>query len=692
MSANAASTDPYLAYAFPAGASQGTTIRVEVAGQFLKGGTIALISGEGVTGRVVDYVGAGGPLSKVQEDELDRILRRLMGKAKGGTEAPEAAAAAVALPDLPLLRDLASRRPEELAAIRARFLDKANRPKPPMAEIATLELSVAPGAKPGNRELRLLTPQGLSNPLVFQVSRLTELVEADPLDRTAPPPSVPLALPRVLNGRILQGETDRQAFALRKGQEALFALQARNLIPYLADAVPGWFQAFLSIEDDSGHELAWADDNGSDPDPVLRFVAPRDGSYSLVIRDAIHRGRQDFVYRVYAFSDAEAAVQFPTGSLSGMPVAARPRAALGEVEPDDGAAGANALALGKPVAGSIGSPGDIDLYRFDGKAGEAVVAGIVARQDGSPLDSFLRLLDKDLKPLAVNDDFADIILGLSAHHADSRLMARLPADGPYFLEVTDAARRGGPDYRYSLLLGRPDPGFTLLTTRSALNLLPGGSAELEVRVQRRDGWEGDIAIDLAGKPKGFVLEGGLIRSGADRVRLTVTALPSAPAGPVELSLIGHGLVGGMERGEAVRAADLRMEAFGNTHLVPAQGFFATVLQGKGRLPALLPEGGWKLSLKAGSGSTLRIALKDAPKGRLVAELVDPPPGLSLASAVIDKASILLGFEAAAGTKAYEGNLIVAIALEVESTDKDGKASTRRTALGTLPAISVRLSP
>jgi hypothetical protein len=34
------------------------------------------------------------------------------------------------------------------------------------------------------------------------------------------------------------------------------------------------------------------------PDPVLYYEVPADGHYDLEIKDAIYRGREDFVYRI----------------------------------------------------------------------------------------------------------------------------------------------------------------------------------------------------------------------------------------------------------------------------------------------------------------------------------------------------------------------------------------------------------
>ncbi len=64
----------------------------------------------------------------------------------------------------------------------------------------------------------------------------------------------------------------------------------------------------------------------------------------------------------------------------------------------------------------------------------------------SPLDSLLRLTDASGKVLAWNDDNVQKEgqlhrdMGILTHHADSYLSARLPLDGAYFIQLTDARR------------------------------------------------------------------------------------------------------------------------------------------------------------------------------------------------------------------------------------------------------------
>ena len=83
----------------------------------------------------------------------------------------------------------------------------------------------------------------------------------------------------------MPGEVDRYRFQARKGQRLVVVVSARELMPYLADAVPGWFQAAVAIRDSRGDELAYDDHYRFHPDPVLYCRIPKDGPYVLEIHD-----------------------------------------------------------------------------------------------------------------------------------------------------------------------------------------------------------------------------------------------------------------------------------------------------------------------------------------------------------------------------------------------------------------------
>jgi hypothetical protein len=96
----------------------------------------------------------------------------------------------------------------------------------------------------------------------------------------------------------MPGEVDEFTFKANKDQRVVLAMHARSLIPYLADAVPGWFQSIVSLHNDEGYEVAYSDGYRFDPDPVLFYKIPADGLYRIRVHDSIYRGRDDFVYRI----------------------------------------------------------------------------------------------------------------------------------------------------------------------------------------------------------------------------------------------------------------------------------------------------------------------------------------------------------------------------------------------------------
>jgi hypothetical protein len=100
-----------------------------------------------------------------------------------------------------------------------------------------------------------------------------------------------------------------------------------------------------------------------------------------------------------------------------------------EREPNNQQAGAQQVTPPIIVNGRIEQPGDWDVFRFEGRAGDKIVAEVYARRLDSPLDSVLKLTDANDQKLMVNDDHEDKGAGLTTHHADSFISATLPADG-----------------------------------------------------------------------------------------------------------------------------------------------------------------------------------------------------------------------------------------------------------------------
>jgi hypothetical protein len=672
---------PHIAYVYPAGGQQATTLEVRVGGQYFGGVSGIYISGAGVKAKLVEHI---RPIQPGKATELRDKLAELMKE-------PQQTEALI----------------QTIAEIRAALYVYQMRPPPAVADVARLEVTIDAAAVPGHRELRLRTPQGLSNPVVFCVGQLPETsvraagaVTAEDFKNprtapkqqpVAPPRDLNITLPVVANGQIMPGGVDRYHFAAKKGQRLVATAAARELIPYLADAVPGWFQAALTVYDAKGRELAHADHTAFRPDPTIVFDVPADGEYVLAIRDSIYRGRQDFVYRLTVGELPPPALTFPLRDFDYLDLGES--AASGA---NTSAKAAQAVKLPLAINGRIDKPGVQHCYSFDGKAGEEVVAEVRARRLGSSLDSMLRLVDSAGKELAASDDCDDAGMGLLTHHADSYIRTRLPADGTYCVQVADAQRQYGPECSYRLRIGPPRRDFELRVTPSALNLRPGLSGVLTVYALRKDGFAGEIELSLKDAPAGFALAGGRVPAGVEQVRVTVSAPATATPEPVALVLQGKAAIDGRQVLHQAVAAEDMMQAFAYRHLVPAEALYAMV-SGKGS-PRGVNWAAGQLPVRLAPGGTTRLKIafpSSGPSGTFAAELDSPPPGISIARTTPGPLSIELELKAEPDMKPTQGNLIFSVYVTPKPTTS---ASTRpagtpqRVLIGTLPAAPFEVAP
>ncbi|MGD0462948.1 MAG: PPC domain-containing protein [Tepidisphaeraceae bacterium] len=614
-----ASRGPRVGYVYPAGARRGSTTQAVVGGQYLDGVSQAYVSGSGIQVTVKEHIKllSGQQLAALRDTAKELIDRR---------------AAAFAWPRMSLA-SRPSTRPiftqddaNLLREIREKLATAVIRPAAPaISEIVLLEFTVANDAAIGRRELRLQTAGGLTNPLAFYVGELPEVCENPAKPRAQATVSVAgqqmtVKLPVTINGQILPGGVNRYQFYARKRQSLVAAACARGLTPYLADAVPGWFQATLTLYDAKGNELAYDDDSRVDHDPLLHYVIPSDGWYVIEIKDALYRGREDFVYRLalgelpYVTSvfplggpaQAQTAVHLagwnlPVDTLSedfrdavpGIHTLALPEwdglipqrllfavddlPECPEQKPNNDQATAQAVNLPIIINGHIDAPGDCEVFRFEGKAGEQIVAEVTARRLGSPLDSVLALTDGSGKQLAYNDDYDDKAAGLVTHQADSYLTATLPSDGPWFIHLRDVQRQGGPEYAYRLRIGHPRPDYQLLLDPSSISVRAGDSAVITVHAIRRDGFSGPIHLTMTGDSQGFRLIGANIPAKQDKAQFKLLAPAWYTDQAVRLHLEGHANIDGQKAIRPVVPADDMMQAFAYQHLVPAEELLAVVL-------------------------------------------------------------------------------------------------------------------
>jgi len=605
---------PSIGYVYPAGGQQATTVQIRLGGQDLDDVSAVLVSGSGVTSTIVEY------LRRLNNQEI-QLLNEQLKELKRGPESPADSAEKRSTAQL-------------IERIEKRIREWVQTPAcASISALVLVEVTIAPTAELGARDLRLVTARGVSNPLVFHIGQLPEYTrkpmttallqvlgkEAAAL-RKRPADEVEncVTLPCTVNGQTASGEVNRYRFSAHKGQRLVLSVQARQLIPYIADAVPGWFQPVLVLSNAKGKEVAFADDYRFKPDPVILFDVPADGDYVAAIYDSIYRGREDFVYRLTLGELPFITSLFPLGAQLGAasppnlagwnlpgeafaspslrttpgvqwlaagetgPESNRLPFALDQLpdaierEPNNTVTTAQQITLPVIVNGCIDHPDDWDVFQFTGKANQQFVAEVQARRLDSPLDSVIKLTDVTGKLIAFNDDHEDLTAGVNTHPADSYFNATLPADGTYFVHIGDTARQGGEEYGYRLRLSAPQPDFELRVVPSSVTVAINATTAVTVYAVRRDGFTGPIKLSLDQPCAGITAASVTVAAQQTVAQFIVKAGPARTAAPVTLTLVGSAKIGPQQiTHEAVPAED-RMQAFLWRHLVPARSFAALV--------------------------------------------------------------------------------------------------------------------
>jgi hypothetical protein len=730
--------DPHLAYAFPAGFQRGTSCEIVVGGQYLKEADEVHLSGDGVHLEVIGWYRAmtQGEYNNLRM-ALDQAKEKLIAEreARGIKKRPE-------LDEIANEAGITEDQQRQMQLYRERNADPKRQPNEQLQEEVTLKVTVSSDAELGRRELRMLTESSISNPLWLHVGSWKEVRETEP-NQPKPDDISVSGFPIVINGQIMPGDIDFFSFTAKKGMRLVINAAARDVIPFLADAVPGWFQAVLVLTDSSGNEVAYADSFHYRQDPVIYFEVPRDDTYTIQIHDSVYRGREDFVYRLTigetpfvtgvfplgAKADSESRIELEGWNLTRTYLDVKipshrqyrpirwfdvPQAngasvrftlqidnlpEVADQEPNNHPTEAQAITNRMIINGRIEQAGDKDVFRIEGSG--RLVAEVIARRQGSPLDSMLLLTDESGKEIAFNDDHEDKSQALETHHADSLLSANLPKMGTYFLHLTDAQNHGGRDFIYRLKLRPSLPDFELRVVPSSIIAKAGATVPITVYALREDGYREDIALRLVDPPSGFRLDGGVVPGNMDRVRMTLTVPETTSSQPIALDMEGIGKRQGSTSGNIthpVLPAENMMQAFIWYHLVPVEQWNVVIGNRKGTKPPFqiahatqpikLPRGGKFIVpvvplVKKIDATELRVELNEPPKG-IKANMITNNVGEFAIEVTTDATEVQPGMR---------GNLVLRAYREStpEPTKNEPAPKMRQTDFGYLPAIPFEVS-
>jgi WD40 repeat protein len=559
-----------------------------------------------------------------------------------------------------------------------------------------VELAAAADLAPGRYELWLTGPAGESEKRAVLVDSLPQSSESEPNDALAA--ANPVKLPVDVWGVLAAtGDVDNYVFEAKAGQTIVLAVDAAT--------IGSKANAMLTLFDAAGRVLAANNDFDNTADPMTALRIPADGRYTVQVKDLVLSGSREHFYRLSIGEFAAPTAVFPLSiaanrpaeiEISGfnIPVGTKvkvPATAAGEVEvpldpniyrlrrplkvvvgtlpeylevePNDEPAQATPIQVPATVNGRIwpnrpGQKNDVDLYRFESKAGQAWIIETEAAQRGSPVDTVVDVLHADGRPvqrlllqatrdsyvtfrgidatqrdcrlanweemelneyLYMNGEVCKLFLApqgpdsgytfyeghggkrraefdttATAHAldepayivephppgsklissglpvftlyyendddserrlgSDSRLTFVAPADGAYLVRVRDSQGHGGQRYAYRLTIRQPKPDFNVTLAGPLAAVAAGSGKAFTLNVERIDGFDGEVKIDVSGVPAGFSVSTPLLIQAGQRSAtgvLFADAKAAAPAAGSEPAIKATALLDGREATRAV---------------------------------------------------------------------------------------------------------------------------------------------
>lgn len=545
-----------LGYAYPAGGQTGTTFEIEIGGLNISNATEVLISGEKIKGEII--------------------------KTKINTKA--------------------KKKPTKLD----------DQSSPQLADRIKVRICIAKNAALGLHDLRLASESGVSNKLNFDVGQYPNFIEEKA--NQIPALNFITKLPATACGQILPGEVDYFTFVAKKGTILVVNSKARLLIPYIADAVPGWFQPIMKLTNSKGKEIAFNDDYRFVVDPkIITRIAETD-TFTLSIHDAIYRGREDFGYRVdigeipyldYCYPCVGIEGKKTTINLQGTnlytsKLTFTPKSIgygsvhvqnnKGQVSNSVPFYGLNKttklescptndykLEDNTVVFDSITSTYQAKKFNIAANKNEIIVVEVIARRLGSMLDARLILKDKNDSVVMISDDVEDPTQGLMTYHADPMINFKAKETGIYSITLEDVLGNHGTDYFYLLERKKNVSAYNVFVSPANFSIPRGGTSIIRLDISCAEKSTPALDIDIQGLPKGYLVSNLQTQSGAKSWDISVTAPQNAKGEQLSLHLMTR--ITNADKSDeikAVEAVDNMMQAFYYTHHISAASLVADV--------------------------------------------------------------------------------------------------------------------
>lgn len=446
----------------------------------------------------------------------------------------------------------------------------------PLVRSVRLRLTIAPDAELGVREFRLATALGISS--LGQLLVVDEPVVSESGVNNTPAQANPVAVPSIVCGRIEALEdVDSFRFTAKAGQRLTFEVFCARLQDKIHD-LQKHADPLVTLLDSEGREIG-ANDDSLFADPLMSIVIPRDGTYTVQIRDAKYDGDPRWAYALRITDRPFATHLFPMAGNPGQRISVEPvgpakashpklplvvptRLGLQEIqldvggrlsnpvafyvtelpcvmeqEPNDTPSQATPVSIPCAINGRIATRRDNDCFRFKGVKGQALRVEVKARRFGtslrSSLDSILEILSPTGTVVASNDDESG---------KDAGLVFTPAVDGEFVVRLRDLNSKGGDAAVYCLELSVAKPDYSLRCDPGKAMIGPGSSTAWYIQVARVNGFAGPVEVRVDGLPPGVSASPLTIPATMTQGLILLTAEPGAKIGASMARVLGRAMI------------------------------------------------------------------------------------------------------------------------------------------------------
>mgnify|MGYP002858061844 CR=1 FL=1 len=395
-----------------------------------------------------------------------------------------------------------------------------------------LDITLPEDLKPALYDLRFVGRMGVSNPRVFEVGPQTILTS--PGSNTGPDSAYPIKVGGVIQGTFKAGTPQWFTFEAKRGQPvgASFDGARFDTRTTLVGAV----------SDLNGRELARTKKGR------LSFTPPADGTYRLRLNELMHRGGDDYAFRVALKQTAPISTPDTSGP-----------------QPTE-----KVVKVGDTITGAFPEDGAALVFDLSFKTGDKFVIEVLSHQLGHASDPhlFIEILKADgsWSPIAQPADAPAIVPApkLMLANRDPSHAYEAKADGRLRISLNDNFNTASPfELRIvpapgskprviALNASLPFTGARKAYDFGTANVCRGGILALEIAVPNRHSMSEALELKAEGLPPGLACLGGFIGKGQSLGYLAFQAAADAPVGAVLVSGIPEAAYVSFSVGDAAR--------------------------------------------------------------------------------------------------------------------------------------------